>query len=57
VDFLVNRSKLFQSGRGGDRPKQPPLVRPGLEIDASSAQPQMHSVNGKVTPLAANRKH
>ena len=31
VDFLVNRSKLFQSGGGGARPKQPPVVRPGLE--------------------------
>ena len=31
VDFLVNRSKLFQSGQGDERPRQPPLVRPGLD--------------------------
>jgi nitrate/nitrite transport system ATP-binding protein len=31
VDFLVNRSKLFQGGGGGERLKQPPVVRPGLE--------------------------
>ena len=31
VDFLVNRSKLFQSGQSGERPRQPPLVRPGLD--------------------------
>lgn len=30
VDFLVNRSKLYQSGEAC-RPLQPPLVRPGLE--------------------------
>ena len=30
VDFLVNRSKLYQSGEE-KRPAQPPVVRPGLE--------------------------
>jgi nitrate/nitrite transport system ATP-binding protein len=30
VDFLVNRSRLFQSGEE-ERPTQPPLVRPGIE--------------------------
>jgi nitrate/nitrite transport system ATP-binding protein len=30
VDFLVNRSKLYQSGEA-TRPAQPPAVRPGLE--------------------------
>jgi nitrate/nitrite transport system ATP-binding protein len=30
VDFLINRSKLFQSEGTGDRGKTPPLVRPGL---------------------------
>jgi len=57
VDFLVNRSKLFQSSEGGDRPKQPPVVRPGLAIDASPIQPQMHGAHSKVTPLVVNRKH
>ena len=57
VDFLVNRSKLFQSGEDGKRPKHPPLVRPGLEPEAPPIQPPMHSANGKVTPLVANRKH
>jgi len=32
VDFLVNRSKLYQSGEAR-RPATPPLVRPGLEDD------------------------
>jgi nitrate/nitrite transport system ATP-binding protein len=31
VDFLVNRSKLFQRSVGSERPTQPPVVRPGLE--------------------------
>jgi nitrate/nitrite transport system ATP-binding protein len=30
VDFLINRSKLYQAGRI-ERPVQPPVVRPGLE--------------------------
>jgi len=30
VDFLVNRSRLYQSGETA-RPAQPPLVRPGIE--------------------------
>ena len=30
VDFLVNRSKLYQTGEAS-RPPQPPVVRPGLE--------------------------
>jgi nitrate/nitrite transport system ATP-binding protein len=34
VDFLVNRSRLYQSG-GLRRPERPPLVRPGLEISAA----------------------
>ena len=33
VDFLVNRSRLYQSGELR-RPPQPPLVRPGLEAGA-----------------------
>ena len=33
VDFLVNRSKLYQSGEAR-RPAEPPLVRPGLEGDS-----------------------
>ena len=57
VDFLVNRSKRFQSGTGGERPKQPPVVRPGLEIDASPLQSRVQSASDKVTPLVVNRKH
>jgi nitrate/nitrite transport system ATP-binding protein len=34
VDFLVNRSKLYQSGEA-KRPAQPPVVRPGLESTAA----------------------
>ena len=30
VDFLIHRSKLFQSEGTGERGKPPPLVRPGL---------------------------
>jgi nitrate/nitrite transport system ATP-binding protein len=33
VDFLINRSRLYQSGEA-HRPAQPPLVRPGLDDDA-----------------------
>jgi nitrate/nitrite transport system ATP-binding protein len=55
VDFLVNRSKLFKSGEGGDSPKHPPLVRPGLEIDTSRAQARIHDTAGRVTPLMADR--
>jgi nitrate/nitrite transport system ATP-binding protein len=34
VDFLVNRSKLYQSGEA-KRPAHPPVVRPGLESAAA----------------------
>jgi len=34
VDFLVNRSRLYQSGEA-KRPAQPPVVRPGLETAAN----------------------
>jgi nitrate/nitrite transport system ATP-binding protein len=37
VDFLVNRSRLYQS-KEARRPARPPLVRPGLEDSASSAK-------------------
>ena len=30
VDFLVNRSKLYQTGEAS-RPARPPLVRPGID--------------------------
>jgi len=42
VDFLVTRSKLFQSG-GAARPAQPATVRPGLD-DTPPATPQSGSV-------------
>ncbi|HWM41713.1 MAG TPA: ABC transporter ATP-binding protein [Burkholderiales bacterium] len=37
VDFLINRSRLYQSG-GLHRPAQPPFVRPGLESPAATAK-------------------
>ena len=37
VDFLVNRSKRFQRGEGGERLRPPPLVRPGLDTERPSA--------------------
>ena len=38
VDFLVNRSKLYQAGEAA-RPVQPPVVRPGIEgADEPSAK-------------------
>jgi len=39
VDFLVNRSRLYQSGET-KRPERPPVVRPGLQAPAEEAQPQ-----------------
>jgi nitrate/nitrite transport system ATP-binding protein len=36
VDFLINRSRLYQSGEVR-RPAQPPVVRPGLEAGAGAA--------------------
>jgi nitrate/nitrite transport system ATP-binding protein len=57
VDFLVNRSKGFQAGDGGERTRRPLVVRPGLETDASSPLSPMPCANDKVTPLMANRKH
>ena len=59
VDFLVNRSRSYQSGDAGSRPKQPPVVRPGLGLDAAAASPEAieRASHGKVTPLMANRKH
>jgi nitrate/nitrite transport system ATP-binding protein len=59
VDFLVNRSKLYQRGEAGGRTKLAPLVRPGL-VDPDPTVPQLAGSNfthGKVTPLAARRKH
>ena len=43
VDFLVNRSKLYQTGEVG-RPSVPPVVRPGLE-DAPPPAPAAKIVN------------
>ena len=44
VDFLVNRSKLYQSGEL-ERPAQPPLVRPGIEDATSPPTPSAKIVN------------
>jgi nitrate/nitrite transport system ATP-binding protein len=41
VDFLVNRSKLYQSGEAV-RPKTPPLVSPGLEDQSPPEPPSEH---------------
>jgi nitrate/nitrite transport system ATP-binding protein len=43
VDFLVNRSKLYQSGEA-KRPLYPPVVRPGVE-DAPQPTPSAKIVN------------
>jgi nitrate/nitrite transport system ATP-binding protein len=56
VDFLVNRSKLFQSGAAGDRSRHPPLVRPGLTAEQTGISVE-NSPHGNVTPLVANKKH
>jgi nitrate/nitrite transport system ATP-binding protein len=40
VDFLVNRSRLYQSGEA-QRPAKPPLVRPGLEEAAATPLPNV----------------
>jgi nitrate/nitrite transport system ATP-binding protein len=42
VDFLVNRSKLYQSGEL-ERPAQPPVVRPG--VDGATPPPSAKIVN------------
>jgi nitrate/nitrite transport system ATP-binding protein len=38
VDFLVNRSKMYQSGEA-QRPAEPPLVRPGLANEGDDTTP------------------
>src|SRR5712671_1953657 len=43
VDFLINRSRLYQSGEAR-RPAQPPVVRPGLE-DGAGSLPSAKIVN------------
>jgi nitrate/nitrite transport system ATP-binding protein len=35
IDFLVHRSRLYQTGEAA-RPEQPPIVRPGLEAPGDS---------------------
>src|SRR5258706_2349620 len=37
VDFLVNRSRLYQSGEAA-RPAQPPFVRPGIDEPSATAK-------------------
>ena len=51
VDFLVNRSKLYQSGeaRAGHDPKHPPVLRPGL--DAAEA-PAAHAAPAELPPMS-----
>ncbi|MCX7890808.1 MAG: ABC transporter ATP-binding protein [Burkholderiales bacterium] len=50
VDFLVNRSKLYQSGAGRDGDRHPPVLRPGLdEAEAPAAAPGRQ---GEPPPLA-----
>ncbi len=43
IDFLVHRSKLYQTGEAV-RPEQPPIVRPGLEPAAGEAVPPRPNV-------------
>jgi nitrate/nitrite transport system ATP-binding protein len=44
VDFLVNRSRLYQSGEA-ERPAYPPVVRPGLEDAPPPAPTRARIVN------------
>jgi nitrate/nitrite transport system ATP-binding protein len=44
VDFLVNRSRLYQSGDAA-RPERPPLVRPGIEDAPPPGAPLAKIVN------------
>jgi nitrate/nitrite transport system ATP-binding protein len=44
VDFLINRSRLYQSGEAS-RPVRPPVVRPGLDGDAAGPSPSAKIVN------------
>ena len=43
IDFLVHRSKLYQTGEAV-RPEQPPIVRPGLEPAAGESVPPRPNV-------------
>jgi nitrate/nitrite transport system ATP-binding protein len=44
VDFLVNRSRLYQSGEA-ERPERPPVVRPGKDDAAPPPAPVAKIVN------------
>src|SRR4051812_27822411 len=44
VDFLINRSRLYQSGEA-IRPLQPPVVRPGLDGGDAAPAPSAKIVN------------
>jgi nitrate/nitrite transport system ATP-binding protein len=44
VDFLVNRSKLYQTGESA-RPVQPPVVRPGMEAAAGADDSSAKIIN------------
>jgi nitrate/nitrite transport system ATP-binding protein len=57
VDFLVNRSKLFQRGNRGERPQQPAVVRPGLEPDALTAPSRTHGTDAGAMQLVAGLKY
>ena len=51
VDFLVNRSKLYQSGeaRQGHDAKHPPVLRPGLD---ESEAPAVPGTRAELPPMA-----
>ena len=51
VDFLVNRSKLYQSGEARDRhdPKKPPVLKPGLD---ETGAPALHTGRTELPPMA-----
>jgi nitrate/nitrite transport system ATP-binding protein len=48
VDFLVNRSRLYAGAEAGAQhdPKNPPLVRPGLEGEGAQILPLPSGKNG-----------
>ena len=45
VDFLINRSKLYQGSGSGVPDAQAPVVRPGLAADAATGSAPPHAPN------------
>jgi nitrate/nitrite transport system ATP-binding protein len=58
LEFLVDRSQSFAGAAqtGGHDPRNPPLVRPGLEEEASAARPGPLKPAGLRPVVAANQR-